>query len=226
MAARILRAPRCQGKIDSLSRRGQGQPKALDISGELSDLQGSFHMENETIRFPDLTFVVEGATIALSGTYNMDGGQIDFRGKLRTQAKLSQTVTGWKSVVLKPFDPFFKGKDGGGRKFPSRSPAPGTIRPSEAIFTTLTTRSELPFGRVDPGRRISGIPRRTMDGRRIKMSGQRQAPVRNREGSSGYRRTQIATTNAPKDLRAYLCTWCDSWHLTKNANREGKRRSR
>ena len=23
---------------------------------------------------------------------------------------------------------------------------------------------------------------------------------------------QIATTNAPKDLRAYRCSWCDSWH--------------
>jgi len=27
---------------------------------------------------------------------------------------------------------------------------------------------------------------------------------------------QIATTNAPKDLRAYRCSWCDAWHLTKN----------
>ncbi len=105
--------PDVQGKVDSLSRRGQGQPKALDISGEASDLRGSFHMENQTIRFSDISFSVEGATIALSGTYNMDGGQLDFRGKLRTQAKLSQTITGWKSVVLKPFDPLFKGKDGG-----------------------------------------------------------------------------------------------------------------
>jgi hypothetical protein len=35
---------------------------------------------------------------------------------------------------------------------------------------------------------------------------------------------QIATTNAPKDLRAYRCSWCDSWHLTKDAGREGKNR--
>jgi len=26
---------------------------------------------------------------------------------------------------------------------------------------------------------------------------------------------QIATANAPKDLRAYLCSWCDAWHITK-----------
>jgi hypothetical protein len=27
---------------------------------------------------------------------------------------------------------------------------------------------------------------------------------------------QIATANAPKDLRAYRCSWCDAWHITKN----------
>ncbi|MFZ0787502.1 MAG: hypothetical protein WAM67_17070, partial [Candidatus Acidiferrales bacterium] len=32
---------------------------------------------------------------------------------LRLEAKLSQTLTGWKSVVLKPFNHFFEGKDGG-----------------------------------------------------------------------------------------------------------------
>jgi hypothetical protein len=35
---------------------------------------------------------------------------------------------------------------------------------------------------------------------------------------------QIATANAPKELRAYLCSWCGSWHLTKNAGRTDKGR--
>ena len=35
---------------------------------------------------------------------------------------------------------------------------------------------------------------------------------------------QVATANAPKDLRAYRCSWCDGWHLTKNAGRDGKNR--
>jgi hypothetical protein len=30
---------------------------------------------------------------------------------------------------------------------------------------------------------------------------------------------QIATANAPNELRAYLCSWCDAWHLTKNEGR-------
>jgi hypothetical protein len=35
---------------------------------------------------------------------------------------------------------------------------------------------------------------------------------------------QIATANAPKDLRPYRCSWCDSWHLTKHAKEPGKNR--
>jgi len=36
---------------------------------------------------------------------------------------------------------------------------------------------------------------------------------------------QIANTGAPKDLRAYLCSWCEAWHLTKGAGKGGKRRA-
>lgn len=32
---------------------------------------------------------------------------------------------------------------------------------------------------------------------------------------------QISTAHAPKELRAYLCSWCDAWHLTK-AEKGGK----
>ncbi len=31
---------------------------------------------------------------------------------------------------------------------------------------------------------------------------------------------QIATNDAPKDLRAYRCPYCETWHLTKNASRK------
>jgi hypothetical protein len=33
---------------------------------------------------------------------------------------------------------------------------------------------------------------------------------------------QIETSNAPKHLRAYMCSWCESWHLTKNASQSRK----
>jgi AsmA-like C-terminal region len=102
-----------QSKVDALSRRGQGQPKNLDITDVMSGLRGNLRMANGSMTFSDLTFQVEGASVSLAGTYNIDNGQMDFRGKLRMDAKLSETMTGWKSVVLKPFDSFFKGKRGG-----------------------------------------------------------------------------------------------------------------
>lgn len=102
-----------QGKVDTLSRKGQGKPSDLDIFDSVSDLNGNFKMADAAVYFSNLTFAVEGASIALAGTYNIDSGQMDFRGKLRLQAKLSQTMTGWKSVMLKPFNGFFAGKHGG-----------------------------------------------------------------------------------------------------------------
>jgi hypothetical protein len=35
---------------------------------------------------------------------------------------------------------------------------------------------------------------------------------------------QIATADAPKELRAYLCSWCGAWHLTKNVGKRNKNR--
>jgi len=30
---------------------------------------------------------------------------------------------------------------------------------------------------------------------------------------------QIANNDAPKELRAYLCIYCETWHLTKKAGK-------
>ena len=102
-----------QGKIDSLSRRGQGEPKDMDISSVISDMKGNFGMRNAVLNFSDLQFGVTGAAINLTGTYNLDNEQLDFHGKLKLKAKLSQTTTGVKSFFLKAVDPFFEGKDAG-----------------------------------------------------------------------------------------------------------------
>jgi hypothetical protein len=53
-------------------------------------------MERGIVKFSNLTFGVQGASLSMSGTYGIDSGQLDFHGKLRMDAKLSQTVTGAK----------------------------------------------------------------------------------------------------------------------------------
>ena len=104
-----------QGKVDTLSRRGQGKPKDMDISDAASDFQGQFKMSQAEVTFSSLEFRVQGAAISLDGGYNLDSGQLNFHGELQMEAKLSHTMTGWKSAVLKPFDHFFQGHDGGSR---------------------------------------------------------------------------------------------------------------
>jgi hypothetical protein len=102
-----------QDKIDTLSRKGQGQPKDMTIDNVVSELKGSFLVNNGVVSFSNLSFSVTGAHLQLSGTYNIDTSEMDFHGQLMLDAKLSQTTTGVKSFFLKAADPFFKGKHGG-----------------------------------------------------------------------------------------------------------------
>ncbi|MDX1983297.1 MAG: AsmA-like C-terminal region-containing protein [Bryobacteraceae bacterium] len=102
-----------QDKIDSLSRRGQGQPKSEEIDEVFSVMNGAFRMEDQAIEFRELAFGVPGADIRLAGGYDMDADKLDFRGDLRLKAKVSQTMSGWKRWALKPVDPFFSKKGAG-----------------------------------------------------------------------------------------------------------------
>jgi len=106
-----------QEKIDNLSRRAQGKPKSQEISEMLSYIGGGFNLRDGEIRFSALTFQVPGAAVHLKGSYGLDSEQIDLHGVARLQAKLSQTMTGWKHIALKPVDPFFS-KAGAGTLLP------------------------------------------------------------------------------------------------------------
>ena len=109
--------PTIEDKVDSLSRAGQGKPKDPNIQNVISNLSGGFIVRRGIIMFSHLKFDVPGAAVQLEGTYNMKGGELNFRGHLLLNAKLSQTTTGVKSVILVLFDPLFK-KDGGGSSVP------------------------------------------------------------------------------------------------------------
>jgi hypothetical protein len=102
-----------QEKIDTLSRKGQGQPKDMDINSVVSEVKGNFQVSDGIVTLSNLNFGVVGALLNLSGIYNLDNGGLDFHGELILQAKLSQTTTGAKSFFLKALDPFFKGKNAG-----------------------------------------------------------------------------------------------------------------
>jgi hypothetical protein len=102
-----------QEKVDTLSRKGQGQPKAMEINSVASGISGNFQVRDGLVTFSNLNFDVVGASVNLIGTYTLDGGALDFHGNLVMQAKLSHTTTGAKSFFIKALDPFFKGKNAG-----------------------------------------------------------------------------------------------------------------
>lgn len=109
-----------QDRIQELSLRGQGKPQktkdptAADVR---SNMQSDFQMSNGLIALPNLKYTVPGAEIDLGGTYGVEGGTLNFRGKAKMQATISQMVGGWKGLLLTPLDPFFE-KGGSGTVVP------------------------------------------------------------------------------------------------------------
>jgi hypothetical protein len=107
-----------QTKLTGLSRRGQGLDKDESIGDVLSNLRGRFAVENAAVRFSSLTFSVPGAAVELAGRYGLRDEMVDFKGKLKMQATLSQVAGGGvKGFFLKAFDPFFR-KPGAGMVLP------------------------------------------------------------------------------------------------------------
>jgi hypothetical protein len=88
-------------KLESLSRHALGKPNDEDAGSAVTDLVGSFQLARDLAAFPRLSFSIPGAEVHLIGNYNLPSETLDFRGNLRMQAKLSQTVTGKKSFFLK-----------------------------------------------------------------------------------------------------------------------------
>ena len=109
---RFLRA-KIQDQIDMLSRRGQGKPKNMEIDNVVLAMGGRFKMDDQRITFESLSFAVPGSGVDLTGTYDVDQDVLDLHGTLKLEAKVSQTMTGWKHWLLKPVDPFFS-KNGAG----------------------------------------------------------------------------------------------------------------
>jgi hypothetical protein len=124
--------PKIQSKVDELSLRGQGHPKKAGQEGDAlkngnnqaataadvaSEMRGNFTLGGGKITLPTLNYRVPGAEVALQGSYSITSQDIDFTGHARLDAHVSQMVTGWKSWLLKPVDPFFA-KNGAGTEVP------------------------------------------------------------------------------------------------------------
>ena len=110
-------SPETEAKIASLSRRGQGKPRDDDIQNTRFDAQGHFVLANSQVTFSSLSFSIPGASLQLQGTFGLLSQALDFHGTLRLQAKVSQTTSGIKSLLLKPINPLFE-REGAGTVLP------------------------------------------------------------------------------------------------------------
>jgi hypothetical protein len=108
---------RVQKKLAGLSRRARGLEVQDADERVVSNLSGRLRLEGGIADFSALSFGVPGAEVRLNGRYGLRREQMDFRGELRMQAKLSQTTHGIKSLLLKPLDPLFS-RPGAGMVLP------------------------------------------------------------------------------------------------------------
>jgi hypothetical protein len=110
--------PSVQTNVENLSERARGakpadKPDDEDPDRVISGLAGHVELRNATALLSDLSFVVPGASAQMHGTYNLESEAVDLHGTLKTDAEFSKMTGGFKSVLLKPFDVFFKRKHAG-----------------------------------------------------------------------------------------------------------------
>ncbi len=98
---------RIQEKIDALSHHGRGKEKDEEVDEVVHRMSGEFKMADESLTFRTLAFAIPGAAINIGGVFDMAEDKLDFHGALMLDARASETQNGWKSWLLKPFDPLF-----------------------------------------------------------------------------------------------------------------------
>ena len=104
-----------QDKIDLLSRKAQGRPNDASIDEVASSVATKFELRDGVLTYEALSFNVQGADVRLAGTHSLRSKSLNLAGEVLLKATVSQTMTGYKSWLLKPFDSLFK-KNGAGTR--------------------------------------------------------------------------------------------------------------
>lgn len=107
-------------ELSAFSQRAQGKhtpdsddPGYAQIPEAISSVAGPALIRNGIASTPGLTFAVPGAQARLHGTFNLSSCAAHLQGDLRMKADISHATTGIKSILLKPFAPFFRHKHAG-----------------------------------------------------------------------------------------------------------------
>jgi hypothetical protein len=98
---------------------GQLGHTSLTVTGAVDGTKGRFKLNDGVMQFDNLLFQIPGVQVALNGTYGLPDEKLDMHGTASLEAKISETVTGFKSFLLKAIDPLFA-KKGKGAVVPIR----------------------------------------------------------------------------------------------------------
>ncbi len=115
-----------QRRLESLSQRARGKEDAEptgDGSSVVSNLRGRFVMRGAKLDFKQLTFTIPGAEVQLAGVYDLHGESLDFTGDLLLEASLADMTSGFKALLARIAQPFFR-RPGGGSKLPIKISGP------------------------------------------------------------------------------------------------------
>jgi len=116
----FLNDAKMQQQLDAMSERAKGKPKmanAQEAEVVGSSVSGKFSQADSVIDVSELNFAIPGAQALMNGQVHLVGSTFEFRGKVKTEATASQMTTGWKSLLLGPFDKLLK-KNGAGVELP------------------------------------------------------------------------------------------------------------
>jgi hypothetical protein len=116
----FLNDAKMQQQLDAMSERAKGKPhlaNAQEAEVVGPSVSGKFSQADSVIDVSELNFVIPGAQALMNGQVHLAGSTFEFRGKVRTEATASQMTTGWKSLLLGPFDKLLK-KNGAGVELP------------------------------------------------------------------------------------------------------------
>lgn len=100
-------------KLTDFSQRVQVPTPTASEGGDaapdvISRLSGAAKIRNGIAYARGLNFQVPGAALNLNGTFNLRNQNAHLLGDLRMQSDISHITTGFKSLLLKPFAPFFR----------------------------------------------------------------------------------------------------------------------
>jgi hypothetical protein len=109
-----------EGNLTAFSQRARGiktgeDPRALPAV--LPNVAATVSVRNGMASMSPLIVQIPGATVRLSGAFDLKNQNVHMIGDLRMQSDVSHVTTGFKAMLLKPLAPFFK-KNGAGAVVP------------------------------------------------------------------------------------------------------------